>query len=115
MQDRSHFLWMILPILPLLAGFAALHLVNDGTMTLLSDQADTATFHPDARDLRFFNALVPYVALGLFHVAGCTAVTVVALRASCRCPRCRVCAVFRFWACLSPFSSSSTSSRAPRP
>lgn len=80
MRDRSHFLWMILPILPLLAGFAALHLVNDGTMTLLSDQADTTTFHPGARDLRFFNALVPYVALGLFHVAGCTVVTVVALR-----------------------------------
>lgn len=79
MHDRGYLLWMIFPILPLLAGFLALQVIGDGEMTLLSAQAGDGAFHPAGGDLRFFTALIPYLAIGLFHIAGCIAVIVVAI------------------------------------
>lgn len=79
MQDRGYLLWMILPILPLLAGFAVLQVISNGELTLLSGQVGEGSFHGTGLDLRFFTALIPYLAIGLFHVAGCIAVMVVAL------------------------------------
>lgn len=76
MQNRTHFIWIILPILPLILGFALLNLLSDGSITLLSDAVSEAAVFSSDLNLRFFNALVIYAAVGLFQVMGCLAVVV---------------------------------------
>lgn len=78
MQDRFFLLWAFLPVLPVLLGFWLLNVVNGGTITLLADAIPVEARHTDAPDLRFFNALVIFGAVGLFQVIGCFAVAVFA-------------------------------------
>lgn len=74
MKIRAQFIWIFLPVLPLLLGFGVLHILNDGTITLLSDAVTAVGYFSDDVGLRFFNALVIYAAVALFQVVGCFAV-----------------------------------------
>ena len=78
MQDRTPFLWIVLPVLPVLLGFWVLNVLNDGSFTLLSHAIGSDALFTGQRDLRFFNALVIFAAVGLFQVMGCAAVAVFA-------------------------------------
>lgn len=75
---QAPFVWIVLPVLPVFLGFVLLHLLSDGTITLLSSGIAESALHGDARNLRFFNALIIFAAVGLFQVIGCAAVAVFA-------------------------------------
>ncbi len=78
-------MWIVLPVLPVLLGFAALNLLNDGQIDIISAAA-TGSF-ADQLELRFFNALVVFVAVGLFQVVGCAAVAIFAVLQILRLPK----------------------------
>ena len=101
MFKRIHFIWVILPILPFLFGFSVLELLNNGETDLLTnsleqhvvidetkanedtdeqielteeDEEEPVFFHQDNLELRFFNSVIVYSAVGLFHLFACIAV-----------------------------------------
>ena len=85
-MPRRAILWIVLPLLPLLAGFVVLDVVN-GTQTLdpvtgtiVSDTSFTphlpalSDLHAADRGLRVFGGMATYVSVGLFHICACLAV-----------------------------------------
>lgn len=75
---EAPLMWIVLPVLPVLLGFALLNILSDGSITLLSSGIAESALYGDARDLRFFNALIIFAAVGLFQVIGCATVAVFA-------------------------------------
>lgn len=88
-QDRIHLIWAILPVLPLIFGFAALAILDGPTSELrlgLQELLDAkypvnadgiragGLFIDVARDVTFLNALFVYVSVGLIHLFVCLAV-----------------------------------------
>lgn len=83
--DRSTLTWIVLPVLPLAAAFGLLGLVDHAETGLrpLPTAPQVPPRLPGAEhlfdvglDLRFFNALLTYGGVALFHVAACCAVIV---------------------------------------
>ena len=74
MHDRAHLTWIIWPILPYFFGFTVLELLSDDTANLLTSSLETESFFRDGLNLRFFNGLIIYSAIGLFHISCCVAV-----------------------------------------
>ena len=77
MGYRTGVLWTILPLAPLALGFVVLGLVDQAPAGLAGHLPGPGSFFTDNRELRFFNALLGYLAVALAHVAACVAVTVV--------------------------------------
>jgi hypothetical protein len=77
---------MILPLLPLIAGFLLLDLVDatggDFLDFLASGTVNSGTGRLFQRnlELRFLNALLPYLAMALFHSAACLALLVLLIK-----------------------------------
>lgn len=76
--NQNHWIWVVLPVLPVLIGFWLLNVISDGSTTLLSDAIAADAFRATARHTYFFNALIIFAAVGLFQVIGCFAVAVFA-------------------------------------
>ncbi len=76
--DRRHLIWVVLPVLPVFLGFCLLNVLSNGSMTLLADAIPADNLLTDAPQLRFFNAMLVFGAVGLFQVIGCFAVAVFA-------------------------------------
>lgn len=74
MYNRIYLIWVALPLLPFIMGFAVLELLNDGTIDLLTRSLNPESFFPNDRDLRFFNGFIVYSVVGLFHIIICIAV-----------------------------------------
>lgn len=55
MISRAQLSWVILPILPLILGFGVLHILNDGTITLLSDAVPPEGYFATDVGLLFYN------------------------------------------------------------
>lgn len=72
--NRTDLIWVLLPIAPLLLGFAVLGLLDGGGAVLDTHLPAPETFHGADLNLRFFNALVIYAGVGVFHVCACIAV-----------------------------------------
>lgn len=78
MRGGLFLLWTVLPITPLLIAFIVLHHLNFEAGLLELEASDP--YIDTERELRFFNALVLYVAVDLFHLAACLAVIIAMVR-----------------------------------
>lgn len=76
MNHRINLIWAILPVVPLILGFMALNAI-DGPKSELFDAISSSVKSANvANSLMFFNAVLVFVSVSLFHIVACIVVAV---------------------------------------
>lgn len=83
LRDRTYLLWAVFPILPMIAGFSVLSVIDGpkseltvGLNSILAALPEGAggIYLATARGVQFLNALFIYLSVGMFHLAACASV-----------------------------------------
>ncbi|WP_424930513.1 hypothetical protein [Amaricoccus tamworthensis] len=67
-------IWTVLPVAPLILSFVALDMLYADGFRELFQSLGIERYFPSHGDVRFFNSLIVYVSIGLFHLMACLVV-----------------------------------------